>query len=348
MMRSLSARQGLRSHVRNRRRLSKLLAALALVCLLAVVAGCGSGSHDSTATGASGGTPAKNGRELTMGIAMIDHQSPTQIAIQSRFEEAGKTQGYKTIITDPHDDASKQVQLVRALIQRGVDGLVIGMVNPASFDPVLDEVAAKRIPTVIIGDPPVKAHPGLLNISFNWHDYGSSVGKAFADCMNKRFGGKGEVGLITTTAIGGPPVVDRMNGVQKAIEDNAPGVKIVGVADGHSDRAKSVQAARSMLQAHPDIVGFTGIGDIEVLAAMQASKEKGKDPKKGCFVGLDASDEGIKALKDGDFYAELDPQYDHWLVAASTVLPLMARDPKSPFWDARTLLFSPGQVGATG
>ncbi|MBO9520597.1 MAG: sugar ABC transporter substrate-binding protein [Nocardioidaceae bacterium] len=324
----------------NSRRL-KVGATLLLVASLGL-AGCSSDDGGS----AGGGAPKANGKRLTIGVSLISQQIPILAKITQDFKALGDRYGYDVIITDPNNDAAKQIRQVRALIERKVDAIVTGAVNPESFEPVLDEAVAAGIPTVLVGIPPLEQRRGLVTVDFNWYDYGYAVGKAFAQCMNERQSGKGQVGLITTTAVSGPVVADRMKGERDAIKALAPGVDIVAEADGKSDRVKAVQGARTMLRAHGDIVGFTGIGDSEVMGAMQAFREAGKDPKNGCFVGLDGSEEGIKALKDGTLYAEFDPQYSNWMGAAAVILPEMVRDKKSAFWSSKTVLFTPAQATA--
>jgi ABC-type sugar transport system substrate-binding protein len=321
--------------------------ALLLIAAAGIVAGCSDDSSDSTSSGASTtAASADEGKQLTFGVSLISQQIPVLAAITKDFEEAGKDAGYDTIVTDPNNNAAKQVQQVRALIERGVDGLVTGAVNPKAFQPVLDEAAKEGIPVVLLGIPPLAPQRGILTADFDWKAYGGQVGDAFSECMKEKFGGKGEVALITTTAVSGPVVEDRMAGEKEAIAAGVPGVEIVAEADAKSNRVKAVQAARTIMRAHPDVVGFTGIGDNEVLGAMQAFREAGKDPKEGCFVGLDGSEEGVKALKDGNLYAEFDPQYTNWVSAASVLLPEMARNQDSAFWNANTILFSPAR--ATG
>jgi ABC-type sugar transport system substrate-binding protein len=325
----------------------RLAATLALGAATLALAGCGGDSNDGANDAAAkkgSGTPAQSGEKLTIGVSLISQQIPILASITKEFEKQGEANGYETIVTDPNNDATKQAQQVRALIERGVDGLVTGAVNPEAFEPVLKEAVEKGIPTVLVGIPPLENQRGLLTVDFDWGKYGYSVGEAFAKCMNERFGGKGEIGLITTTAVSGPVVADRMAGEKRAIKELAPGETIAAEADAKSNRVKAVQAARTMLRAHPDIVGFTGIGDSEVLGAMQAFREAGKDPKEACFVGLDGSEEGVEALGDGTLYAEFDPQYANWMKTAAIVVPSMARDPESAFWNANTILFSPAQA----
>lgn len=320
------------------------LTGLALVAAVGV-AGCGdSGDSGGETSSGTNGAQVDEGRELTIGVSLISQQIPILAAITKDFEAAGEAQGYEAIVTDPNNDATKQVQQVRALIQRDVDALMVGAVNPKAFESVLEEAAEKRIPTVLVGIPPLRSQTGLLTVNFDWGAYGYAVGESFARCMNERFDGRGKVGLITTTAVSGPVVSDRMAGEKRAIAELAPDVEIAAEADAKSNRVRAVQAARTMLRAHPDIVGFTGIGDSEVLGAMQAYRESGRDPKEACFVGLDGSEEGVEALKDGTLYAEFDPQYGNWVEVASVALPDMARNPESGFWNANTILFSPAQA----
>lgn len=324
------------------RRTLRLGAVLVLVASLGLTACSNSGDGGSKGTNSS----RSEGKRLTIGVSLISQQIPILAKITQDFKALGDRYGYDVIITDPNNDASKQIRQVRALIDRHVDALVTGAVNSESFQPVLDEAVKAGIPTVLVGIPPLQQQRGLVTVDFNWYDYGYAVGKAFAECMNDRQGGKGQVGLITTTALGGPVVEDRMKGERDAIKELAPNVDVVAEADGKSDRVKAVQGARTMLRAHGDIVGFTGIGDSEVMGAMQAFREAGGDPKKGCFVGLDGSEEGVKALKDGTLYAEFDPQYSNWMGAAAVILPEMVRNKNSAFYSSKTVLFTPAQASA--
>lgn len=316
---------------------SPLLAVVGLVAV-AALAGC-TAAPPQDADGL-----ADSKRELTIGVSLISQQIPILAAITQEFVDRGADNGYTVVISDPNNDASAQIQQVRAQIESGVDGLVISPVNREAMDPVIKEAVDEGIPVVMVANPPLTPMRGVLTVDFDWGDYGYLVGSAMAQCLNEKFDGEAEIALITTTALGGAVVTDRMASMKQAIADNAPGVEVVAEADGKSDRVEAVTAARTILEANPDVVGFTGIGDSEVLGALQAFRDTGKNPADGCFVGLDASEEGVAALKAGDLYAEFDPQYANWMRVASVVLPAMARDPESGFWNSNTLLFTPAQA----
>jgi len=316
---------------------SPLLAVVGVVAL-AALSGCTAPAPQDT-NGSS-----DTARELTIGVSLISQQIPILASITQEFVDRGQAGAYTTVISDPNNDASAQIQQVRAQIASGVDGLVISPVNREAMDPVIKEAVEAGIPVVMVANPPLTPMRGVVTVDFDWGDYGYLVGSAMAQCLNEKFDGEAEIALITTTALGGAVVTDRMASMKQAIIDNAPGVEIVAEADGKSDRVEAVTAARTILEANPDVVGFTGIGDSEVLGALQAFRDAGNDPADGCFVGLDASEEGIAAFEAGDLYAEFDPQYANWMRVASVVLPAMARDPESGFWNANTLLFTPAQA----
>lgn len=172
------------------------------------------------------------------------------------------------------------------------DGLaVMGLEHPVVRE-AINEVSRKGTPVVTIVSDVSRceraAFVGLDN---------RSVGRTAAYLLG-RFCGRqdGEVALIAGS-LGYLAHNEREMGFLSLMEESFPGLRIVGVREGHDDFMENYQLTVSLLEQHPDLVGIYNIGGSSGGVA-SALREAGK-ASSIVFIGHGLSDDTRALLIDG-------------------------------------------------
>ena len=189
-------------------------------------------------------------------------------------------------------DSSRQITIVENLINRKVDGIVLAPVDEEALVGVVERAAEHGIPVSIFDS--------ALNsdriVSFIATDNYSS-GVMAAERMGKILDGRGKVGVIGFMP-GSASTMKRESGFVDTIEQQFPGIEVVGVKYTMADRAKALAEAENLMTAHPDLAGLFADNESSTDGTVRAVKQRGMAGKVQ-IVGYDASPELIEELKAG-------------------------------------------------
>jgi len=188
-------------------------------------------------------------------------------------------------------DSSRQIEIVDAMINRGVAGLALAPVDKQALVAVVERAAAKGIP-VSIFDSAIDTDKIISYVATD----NTEGGRIAARRMGEILGGKGKVGIMGFMP-GSASTMEREHGFQDEIRQRFPGIDIIGLQFGMADRAKAMAATENMLAAHPDLAGVFADNESSSAGALQALKSRGASGVK--LVAFDASDQLIASLRDG-------------------------------------------------
>jgi LacI family transcriptional regulator len=107
---------------------------------------------------------------------------------------------------------------------------------------------------------------------------------------------------------------DREMGFQGLVEEMFPGMRIVGVREGHDDRDENYRHALALIESHPDLVGIYNVGGSSDGIA-RALKERGRS-KEIVLIGHGLSPDTRKLLLDGTMDAVINSDPDLVLTGA--------------------------------
>ena len=131
---------------------TKIISAAATVTLcISVLAGCGSGHSDNTASD-SAGDPAGSVSDTTVvGFSQLGAESDWRNANSESMRAAfSADKGYELVFEDGQQKQSKQITAIRSFIQQGVDYIVLAPVTQDGWDSVLLEAKEADIPVIIV------------------------------------------------------------------------------------------------------------------------------------------------------------------------------------------------------
>jgi LacI family transcriptional regulator len=88
-------------------------------------------------------------RTQSLGLAVADLSNPALIDVIASAEEAARSAGYTLLLGDTGDDPGHELEIVRALVERRVDGLLLTP-GPGAEDGALAYLARQRLPAVLL------------------------------------------------------------------------------------------------------------------------------------------------------------------------------------------------------
>ena len=284
-----------------------LIAAIALV-----VAGCGGNGNTgqkATPASGSGSSPASGDKKVVLGFSQVGAESGWRSANTDSIKESAASAGFELKFSDAQQKQENQIKAIRSFIQQKVDVISFSPVVESGWDTVLKEAKDANIP-VILTDRAVDSDDTSLYETFIGSDF-VEEGRRAGKWLLEQFKDAGEtiniVELQGTT--GSAPAIDRKNGFEEIIKDNA-NLKIIASQTGDFTRAKGKEVMQSFLQAHKDIDVLYAHNDDMGLGAIQAIEAAGLVPGKDIIIiTVDAVKDGMAAAAEGkiNFIVECNP-----------------------------------------
>ena len=237
--------------------------------------------------------------------------------------------GTEVKVLDANLDVNKQISDFDSLLAQGANVLPFLALDPKAFSGPFGRAADAGAVVVELYNPESTA-PGAV------YEDGPAAGADAVDVVSEQFpdGAKAVV-------IGGPPIPAVTARIQ-GFTDNAPAanIEILEQADNLKDNVNDAKTlADTLLIKHPDVDVVFAFNDNSAIGAGLAAQSRGMDDI--VIFGINATPEGIKAVKDGVITATYDAdqwstgyraaEVGHQLLNGETAEPI-----KMPFkrWDA--------------
>jgi ribose transport system substrate-binding protein len=189
-------------------------------------------------------------------------------------------------------DVSTQANQVDSMVNQGVDAIIVVPIQADSLGPQVATAKSKGIPLVAV------------NAALNNPDVAASVqpddvaaGEQEMQMMADHLGGKGNI-VVLQGPLGQSGELDRTKGIQNILAKH-PQMKILAKDTANWKRDEAVNKMKNWISSFGDqIDGIVAENDDMGLGALQATREaKVKLP----IVGVDGIEDGLKAVKNGDF-----------------------------------------------
>ena len=267
-----------------------MLATVALAATACSSSG-GSTTAGSTGTSSTAGTAGAVG-SATYIFLPKSLNNPYWVDARKGMEaEAAKLGVTAQFLGPDTDDAAKQVAIFESVLAKKPAGIAISPNDPSSVTAIIALAREAGIP-VIAWDGPVANSKVLGYVGTDNVAAGEKEGEALASAI----GEKGKVAVVIGN-LGAPNLNQRLQGLKKALA-KYPGIQIVATQESHESVATAQSLAETLLQAHPDLAGFAGIGGSDlpgIAGALKSANLCGKT----MAVGFDVVPQGIQGMKDG-------------------------------------------------
>jgi ribose transport system substrate-binding protein len=265
---------------------------LSSVFALSMVLGACSSDNASTGSKESSSNVKVDGKRY---VAVISKGFQHQYwqAVKKGAEQAADDLNVKVTFVGPETESQvdKQVEMLRNALDKKPDAIGLAALDSKAVLPLLEQAQNKKIPVVAF-DSGVE---GDIPVATAATDNKAAAALA-ADKMAELIGEKGEVAIVAhdqTSKTG----VDRRDGFVDQIKSKYPNIKIVDIQYGAGDQLKSTDAAKAILQAHPNLKGLFGTNEGSAIGVINAVKELNKKSVK--VIGFDSGKLQIDAINGG-------------------------------------------------
>jgi len=193
-------------------------------------------------------------------------------------------------------DQLGQLSIAENMILQGYDALLFSPQTDNNLQPALETARAQGIPVLNVNDaviPSVEHYVGNVQ-----RDNGVRVAQWFIDNTE---GGK-------LAVIEGQPGVfaagQRTDGFTATINE-AEGFEVVASVPANWSREQAYDAASTILQQHPDLIGFYANNDGMALGVVEAVKNAGLQEQVAVF-GTDGISDAYNSIRAGDLTGTVD------------------------------------------
>jgi ribose transport system substrate-binding protein len=256
------------------------------------IAGCSSGaSSPGTGPGGAGAQAAGAVGGDTYVFLPKSLNDPYWVDARKGMEAQAQKLGVKAQFLGPDTpDAGAQVSIFESILAKKPAGIAVSPNDPASVTGIIAQARAAGIP-VIAWDGPipnsqVQGYIGTDNVT---------AGKHAADALVAAMGESGKVAVVIGS-LSATNLNQRLDGLKQGLAAH-PGIQIVETEESGESIADAQGKAETILQAHPDLKGFVGIGGSDLPGIAGALKSGGQCGKVSA-VGFDVVPQDVQGMKD--------------------------------------------------
>ncbi|GAA0326534.1 substrate-binding domain-containing protein [Actinoallomurus spadix] len=290
-----------------RNKIGRALALAAAGTALLTATACGAGDPNKNAGG-----EGKGGGKIRIGVSVYD-MSSFITAGKAGIDAYAKANNIDVLWNSANLDVSTQANQVDQYINAGVDAIVVVPVQADSLAPQVATAKKKKIPFLAV------------NAGLNSSDLAGTVlpndvkaGEQEMQMMADKLGGKGNI-VVLQGPLGQSGELDRTKGIQNVLA-KYPNMKILAKDTANWKRDEAVNKMKNWLSSFGGkINGIVAENDDMGLGALQATREANV---KLPIVGVDGIQDGLNAVKSGDF---IGTNLQHGTVELATGLAVAAK-----------------------
>lgn len=253
----------------------------------------------------------------------------------------GRQKGVTIIARAPESaDARQQIEIVRDLIARKVDGLALCATDPDTLTPLADEAISRGIPTIAFESD----MPRSKRLCFLGTD-NYKAGLHLAEVLGRELGGRGKA-LICTGLPTQMSLNQRIDGIRDALKARFPGISIVDLRTGKGNPELTLAVVEQQIVDHPDFDSFTSIDATGGPAAVTIWKAKGWKGDRHKIITFDDMPENLAGIRSGIVNAVITQRQWTWgPLIVDRLLDIIAGKPVPDYYDTGTVEITRRNVG---
>ncbi len=274
---------------------------LACAFAVTVLAACSKPSS-SGATATDAGPGAKGGARLRIAVVPKGTTHEFWKSVHAGAVKASRELDVDIVWKGPlkEDDLKAQIDVVSSFVAQGVSGIVLAPLNSTALKAPVRAATQAKVPVVVFDSDLA----GDEHVSFVATD-NRAAGKLAGEHLGKAIGGKGNI-IVLRYQEGSASTQDRENGFLDAVRA-MPGITVVsenqyGGATTESAFDKSESLLLAQRAAEGALAGVFTPNESTTFGMLQALR-KTNVAKRVKFVGFDASEKLLGALREGDIEA---------------------------------------------
>ncbi len=269
-------------------------------------AGCSAVSIDgepAPSDSAQASSGASGNENTSIGFSVSTQTNPFFVTMIEGAKAKAEEDGAELIVVDAGDDAAKQASDVEDLISKNIGVLIINPVDSDAATPAVKDAVAAGIKVISV-DRVVNG----VDVDCQIASDNVAGAKMATEYLLQLVGEGGKVAELQGVP-GASATIDRGEGFHQVADEH---LDVALSQTANFDRSEGMSVMENMLQADSDLVGVFAHNDEMALGAVEAIGNR--DIK---VVGFDATDDALKAVKEGRMAATVAQQPD--LMGATAV-----------------------------
>ncbi len=254
------------------------------------------------------------GSDFTIGVLIFNYANDYISYVRKGIEQAADAAGVKYITVDGANDQAKQTEQVDTMIQKGVDGLCVALVESAAAQTIIDKCkAAGNLPVVFVNKKPTAEvmntydkcwyvgcatkSPGTYQAEMLLEDWKADPS------MDKN--GDGVIQYVIVKGENGHENAEaRIVGIHEVLEASGVETEELDIQVAGWDSAKAKDLTDAWMSRYGDeIEVILSNNDAMALGCVESLKASGyfEGGKKIAVYGINAIQTGLEALEAGYF-----------------------------------------------
>jgi ribose transport system substrate-binding protein len=266
---------------------------IAIVGLLPLVAGCGTGAGDHPAA-----RPAREKLLIAVVPKATSHEfwKSVHAGAVEGANEAGVDIVWKGPITE--SDREQQINLVQDFVAQGVDGICLAPLDSQALVPVVQEANAAGVPTLIFDSGLDDSESIVSFVATDNYRGGQLAGRE----LGKLLGGKGRV-MVLRYVVGSQSSERREQGCLDVLAKEFPNIEVISSNEYAGETAdKALVKAQQLLLTFGDRLHGVFTPTQHVATGMLRALDEQGLAGKVKFIGFDAGPELVTALRAGKMH----------------------------------------------
>ena len=230
----------------------------------------------------------------------------TFIAVMAKgmTDHTGKLPGVKLQLEDAKNDVANQLSQVQNFIASGVDAIVVNAVDTSATQAMTDAAAKAKIPLVYVNRQPINIDTlpdGQAFVASNEVDSGTLQTKEVCRILKEKGKGKGANIVVLVGELSNQAAVQRTKDIHDVIATpDCSFMKVVEEQTGGWKRDAGQDIVTNWISKGVKFDAIIANNDDMALGAVNALKKNGISTKDIPVSGIDATQEALKAMQDGD------------------------------------------------
>ena len=229
-------------------------------------------------------------------VSMTSFDNPFLTILLNGMREKAKTANVDLIAEDAQLDPAKQLNQVQNFVANGVDAMIVNAVDGDSTAAITRAAAEAGIPLVYVNHPPAELDGGMPDKTAFVGSNELDSGTMEAEAVCKLLGGKGKA-VILMGPLENHAALVRTKDVEKVFSRSDCNIEIVEKQTANWNRTQAQDLVSSWLTAGIAFDAVVANNDEMAIGAIQAIKASGTAMKDVVIAGIDATPEGLAAMK---------------------------------------------------
>lgn len=234
--------------------------------------------------------------QVTVGFAAASTGWPWYATFINTMEERAEANGWNTITLSADGDVATQLDQILDLIQKKVDYLIVGPLDPQASVSGIKKAHEAGIPVIIIGND--IAEDGLDFVAAVRVPDDRELGKNSAELMVDALAESESKKIFVVEGLAGQPaVILRWEAMAPIFEE--AGIEVLAQEPADWDMVKAIKVTEDMVTRFPDIDGVFSMDGSMTPGVVQVLEESGIEVP---VVGLGGTASELKLLTAGKIY----------------------------------------------